>query len=133
LIGNAIKYTNSGNVSVQVEVYEETTRHYYMKLTIKDTGIGMPAEKLEYIFERFAKIDRSCSSANTGMGLGLAIVKEFIQDIEGEIYVESKEGQGSIFTCIIPYLKPLDKYHLTRLNREEDIHGKDTQNLINRG
>ncbi|MEZ8741241.1 ATP-binding protein [Photobacterium swingsii] len=100
LIGNALKFTDSGTVTVNVEAesFRETTRFY---ISVEDTGIGIPAERLPYIMEKFEQVDNSATRQYEGTGLGLAICKRLIQLYGGELKVESEEGKGSCFSFSI--------------------------------
>ncbi|MGR5129910.1 ATP-binding protein [Photobacterium swingsii] len=100
LIGNALKFTDSGTVTVNVEAesFLETTRFY---ISVEDTGIGIPAERLPYIMEKFEQVDNSATRQYEGTGLGLAICKRLIQLYGGELKVESEEGKGSCFSFSI--------------------------------
>lgn len=93
LLTNAIKYTEQGSVKVLVE--EEPK---FGKLIIKDTGIGIPEEDLNRIFERFYRVDKARSRAVGGTGLGLAIVKHIVEAHGSKIEVKSKPGEGSEFS-----------------------------------
>lgn len=95
LIGNAIKYTDAGNVIVRTSKQGDK-----QILEVKDTGIGISAEGIERIFERFYRIDKSRSRKSGGTGLGLSIVKHIVNLYHGEIKVSSTEGKGSVFTVI---------------------------------
>ena len=98
LLDNAVKYTDpGGTVSVQVGSSPEAVR-----ISVRDTGIGIPAEDQARIFERFYRVDKARSRALGGTGLGLAIVKHLVQAMEGDIYVESRPGQGSTFRFSLP-------------------------------
>jgi two-component system phosphate regulon sensor histidine kinase PhoR len=91
LLDNAIKYTGSGGVvrlSAQVEQDE-------VVLAVSDTGLGIPADEQERIFERFYRVDKARSRAVGGTGLGLSIVKHLVAAMAGEISVESVEGTGT--------------------------------------
>jgi two-component system OmpR family sensor kinase len=100
LIDNAITYTNAGgNVKLEVEVHDNNAY-----LTVRDTGIGIAAEHLEHIFERFYRVDPARSRAAGGTGLGLAIVEQIVHAHGGKIAVESKPGQGTTFTVALPLL-----------------------------
>ncbi|MGM0422699.1 MAG: ATP-binding protein [Pseudomonadota bacterium] len=101
LIGNAIKFTNEGSVTVKAKV-KKKGRAEYLQIDVIDTGIGIPKEKLEMIFERFKQSDASVSRAFGGTGLGLSISKKLIDIMGGEIKVKSKMGKGSTFSVIIP-------------------------------
>ena len=93
LIQNAIKYTEKGKV--EIVVVEETKN---VIVRIKDTGIGIPDNYLDRIFERFFRVDKARSRAQGGTGLGLAIVKHIIEAHNSKITVRSKVDQGSEFS-----------------------------------
>ena len=100
LIDNAIKYNNiNGSVEIQIKNIMETNR---VILTVKDTGIGIPAYEKDRIFERFYRIDKSRSKQNGGTGLGLSIVKHAAKYHDASILVDSEVGKGSTFTVIFP-------------------------------
>ena len=94
LMDNAIKYNKPGG-SVLVEIKEENDQ---TKLIVSDTGIGIPSSERKRIFERFYRVDKSRSKKTGGTGLGLAIVKHIAAAVGGTIEVESKQGEGSVFT-----------------------------------
>lgn len=102
LIGNAIKFSNSG--VVRQEVWMADGR---LLLQVSDQGIGIPPEMQEAIFEPFKQVDGSLTRQRSGIGLGLAIVKQLTGLMAGNITLESKEGQGSTFTVCLP-LMPVD-------------------------
>ncbi len=95
LIGNAIKFTDQGQVSIAIEPSpgSEDTWHF----SVRDTGIGIPAEKQAMIFEAFTQVDGSFTRRFGGTGLGLTIASRLVQMMGGRIWVESREGQGSTF------------------------------------
>lgn len=129
LVCNAVKNTDTGSIIIDVELFEENIRNYYIKITVEDTGKGIQNDKLDFIFGRFNKLSSSYSGVDPGTGLGLAIVKEFITDMDGEIHVESKVDVGSKFICVIPYLKPLEHPGDNLWKGEND--GKLKENLVN--
>jgi two-component system phosphate regulon sensor histidine kinase PhoR len=98
LLDNAVKYTEPGG-EVEVRVEESRTR---VRVTVCDTGIGIPEADLSRIFERFYRVDRARSRALGGTGLGLSIVKHLVQSMGGEISVESRVGHGSTFSFNLP-------------------------------
>lgn len=102
LLTNALNFTNSGSVKVNVELAERQDRELVVKFTVSDTGIGIPEDKVDEVFLRFNRLSPSYKGIYKGAGLGLAIAKKFIDDIGGEIYCESKVGKGSVFTCLVP-------------------------------
>ena len=98
LLDNALNYTPSGG-EVSVSLYREGTDAV---VKVEDTGCGIPEEDLNYIFERFFRVDRARSREGGGTGLGLAIVSEIIAKHSGRVWVESEEGQGSRFYFALP-------------------------------
>jgi CheY-like chemotaxis protein/anti-sigma regulatory factor (Ser/Thr protein kinase) len=97
LIDNAIKYTNSGYVSLDMELVENT-----VKITIKDTGIGMSKDYQDMIFDVFSQESTGYTKNFQGMGLGLALAHRYLSLIEGNLHFESKQDVGSIFTIHFP-------------------------------
>jgi len=98
LLGNAIKFTDrDGAITVAVDVAADAVR-----LSVADTGIGIPPEKLEAIFEPFVQVDRNLLRPNEGVGLGLAISRELARGMGGELGATSVEGAGSTFVLSLP-------------------------------
>jgi signal transduction histidine kinase/DNA-binding response OmpR family regulator/serine/threonine protein kinase len=97
LIGNAIKFTERGEVRVDVRLKEMTADSVWLHCAVADTGIGIPSDKLQSIFESFSQADRSTTRRFGGTGLGLAISSKLVAMMGGRIWVESKVGQGSTF------------------------------------
>ncbi len=106
LVGNAVKFTEKGEVLVRVEMISRHENDIKFKIEIRDTGIGITAEALPYIFDDFTQQDDSTTRKFGGTGLGLAITKQLINMMGGEIHVKSKPGQGSSF-CITLQLEQL--------------------------
>ena len=98
LVSNAAKFTEAGD-SITVRIIEEKSQ---VKIEVIDTGIGIAEEYHETIFNRFNQIVDSNSEKNGGSGLGLTITRQIIELHNGKIYVESKPGNGSKFTIILP-------------------------------
>jgi len=105
LIGNALKFTNEGEVTVSVKKIDETEDSYSFKFSIKDTGIGIPKDKLETIFERFTQGEESTTRTFGGTGLGLNIVKQLVELQKGEVHVKSTLNRGSEFFFTLSYKK----------------------------
>ncbi|MBP2029639.1 PAS domain S-box-containing protein [Methanohalophilus levihalophilus] len=98
LLSNAIKFTpENGRVCVNAKIAEDK-----VQISVSDTGIGIPEEKLRYIFEPFRQVDSSTSRQYGGTGLGLTLVKKYVEMHGGDIWVESKCGEGSTFSFTIP-------------------------------
>jgi len=97
LVGNAIKFTQKGEVKVQVSCVEETDDDAMLKFVVTDTGIGIPKDKVKNLFQKFTQVDASMTRRFGGTGLGLAISKELAQMMHGSIGVESIYGKGSTF------------------------------------
>jgi signal transduction histidine kinase/DNA-binding response OmpR family regulator len=97
LVGNAIKFTEQGEVAVRVEVATPTTDAGWLHVAVSDTGIGIPPDKQRQIFEPFTQADGSTTRRYGGTGLGLAIAGNLIQLMDGRLWVDSAGGQGSTF------------------------------------
>ncbi len=97
LIGNAIKFTDEGEVGLAVVKESETDSEVTIRFSVSDTGIGIPADKLDSIFDSFAQGDSSTSRRFGGTGLGLAISKQLVEAMGGNLWVESEWGVGSTF------------------------------------
>jgi|GEM_PF-1712541 len=104
LVGNAIKFTERGSVTVELNCQPTGDNRVAMSLSVTDTGIGIPAEKQAFIFDRFRQADGSTTRRYGGTGLGLAISKKLVELMGGEITLESEPGKGSrfSFTLVVP-------------------------------
>ena len=101
LVGNAVKFTEEGEVEVGLAVEEGLPDAVCLRLWVRDTGIGIAPEKQERIFDSFSQVDSSTSRRFGGSGLGLAISQQLVELMGGRIWVESEEGKGSTFYCTI--------------------------------
>lgn len=102
LINNAIKFTEQGEVHIQVDVKETLGDVTTLVFSIQDTGIGIPQDQMNQLFEAFTQTDVSHARRFGGSGLGLTICKELMELMHGEIRVESQEGQGTQFQVTVP-------------------------------
>lgn len=99
LIENAIKYTPAGWITVNVKADD-----YNVQIIVEDTGIGIPRDETEHIFQKFYRVDNSDTREIGGTGLGLALVKQRVELMNGKIWVESEQGKGSRFIVMLPRL-----------------------------
>jgi PAS domain S-box-containing protein len=97
LAGNAVKFTASGEVSLQIKVLETSEFGTRVRCEVRDTGIGIPADRLELLFAPFMQVDTSTTRKFGGTGLGLSIVRRLVELMGGSTGVESAEGKGSVF------------------------------------
>lgn len=105
LVSNAIKCTKRGFVKVCVSTSLENAKEISLQFKVQDSGIGIPLKKQEMIFERFQQAGNSEESIQKGTGLGLAIVKDIAALLGGSVSVKSAEGEGSVFTVQLPFIK----------------------------
>ena len=105
LVGNAIKFTLQGHVKITLNLVSLVDDIAKIEFSIKDSGIGIPTDKLSTIFDRFTQVESEYSRRFEGSGLGLAIVKNLVEMMGGTISVDSEFGKGSTFTCILPFVK----------------------------
>ncbi|BCS32207.1 hybrid sensor histidine kinase/response regulator [Luteitalea sp. TBR-22] len=97
LVGNAVKFTHAGEIALHVDVAERSTDLALLQFTVRDTGIGIPAEKLHAVFDKFTQADGSTTRRYGGTGLGLAIARQLAELMGGRIGVRSEPGHGSEF------------------------------------
>jgi PAS domain S-box-containing protein len=103
LIGNAIKFTESGEVALRVAPDADSSIPTALRFTVSDTGIGIPREKLGQVFEPFTQADSSTTRRFGGSGLGLTISKRLVELMGGRIWAESTVGKGSVFAFAVPF------------------------------
>lgn len=115
LVANAVAYSpERTRVSVLTEVTDTA-----VEISVADQGIGIPAQDLERVFERFYRVDAARSRATGGTGLGLAIVKHIMTHHRGEVTVWSKEGSGSTFTLRLPRPETRERTHSPETSNRE--------------
>ena len=103
LLGNAIKFTEAGEVEVQVRIESQDTGHLVLGFTVRDTGIGLTPEQIGKLFQSFSQADASTTRKYGGTGLGLAISKGLVEQMGGTMWVESTPGLGSVFAFNLPF------------------------------
>ncbi len=122
LIENALKFTASGSVTFAIKVNQSRARKVNINVSVKDTGIGIPAEKIDQIFNSFTQLNNP--QKYRGTGLGLSIVKGLVELMEGKISVESEEGVGSTFKINMNLKYPISQQHAS-LDKKSEIEKKN--------
>jgi signal transduction histidine kinase/CheY-like chemotaxis protein len=102
LVGNAIKFTERGEVVVNVSWQEDQIERTMLQFSIRDTGIGIPPERLDHIFDAFTQADNSITRKYGGTGLGLSITRRLVELMGGQLTVDSQSGMGSCFHFTLP-------------------------------
>lgn len=103
LLANAIKFTDKGNVEIKLQIITETPEDIWIRIEVKDSGIGIPEVKIDSLFQPYQQADTAISRKYGGTGLGLSIVKNLVSLMGGRIGVESKIDAGSIFSIQLPF------------------------------
>jgi len=117
VINNAVKFTEKGSVKIDVSGIPQEKFHEIMVcFRIEDTGVGIPEDKQDMIFERFSRLTSSYSGIYPGKGLGLRTVKQFLDEIDGQLHLESTLGKGTTFNILIPYKISF----LSKMNKKEN-------------
>jgi len=102
LAGNAVKFTSAGEVAVSVKPFAGSPENPFLHFAVRDTGCGIPADRLDRLFQSFSQVDASTTRKYGGTGLGLAISKRLAEIMGGRIWVESEPGKGSVFQFTVP-------------------------------
>lgn len=105
LISNAVKFTDKGEVEVEVLLHRETDKQTWLKVMVKDQGIGVEETFYEHIFDPFVQVDMTVSKRFGGTGLGLSIVKRLVEFMGGTVGVQNRDTGGSIFELLLPFDK----------------------------
>jgi len=113
LLSNAVKFTKKGKVSLEIKLLSIRNNQAKIKILINDTGIGIPQNKLDKIFDRFYRVLPSSQTEYKGYGIGLFLVKKAVELLDGEIKVSSQEGKGSCFTVMFSF--PLSKEKIEKV------------------
>jgi signal transduction histidine kinase/DNA-binding response OmpR family regulator len=128
LLSNAIKFTEHGAVVLEVALEAKTAQAVRIHIQVRDTGIGVPAGKQRSIFDAFSQADGSTTRRYGGTGLGLSISRQLVELMQGRIWLESVEGQGSTFHVTTEFR--LDEETAAEANRDADLHLAGTEVLV---
>lgn len=123
LVTNALKYTDKGEIKVSARLMKNEKREVVIELRVSDTGMGIPHNKHQEVYTRFTRLTPSYQGIYPGTGLGLAVVKQFIDDLSGEIRIESDLGKGTTFICLIPLQESLSS--------ADDSNTDETPSFVN--
>ncbi len=121
--GNAIKFTETGSVNIDVNTTETNNENVTLKFSVEDTGPGIPEEKLQRLFESFNQVHSSDTRKYGGTGLGLSISKQLVELQNGNISVDSKEGYGTTFSFTISYPLGSEQRLNERVHKEQKADG----------
>jgi CheY-like chemotaxis protein len=130
LISNAVKFTSKGKITVGVHLLNEDEEQVTIEFSVTDTGVGIPENKLEKIFENFQQASSGTSRLYGGTGLGLSIVKQLVEPQGGTISVKSKVDEGSTFSFILSFKKTKDDAELVTEIVELDTQIKNIKVLV---
>lgn len=128
LVNNAIKFTNSGGIEINVTTAKKTEDSIEISFSVKDTGIGIASHKMDAIFERFQQADEDTTRKYGGTGLGLSIVKQLVELQNGSIHVSSVLNKGTEFVFSIPYAIPKE----ITVHEDQKIFSKNKIEITNR-
>ncbi len=130
LVSNAVKFTTKGKITVSVRLLHEEEEKVIIEFAVKDTGIGISANKIETIFENFQQASSGTSRLYGGTGLGLAIVKQLVESQGGSISVKSKMDEGSTFSFTLSFQKTNEEAELEVGTQEIDNEFKNIKVLV---
>jgi signal transduction histidine kinase/ActR/RegA family two-component response regulator len=130
LVGNALKFTEKGKVSFTASVYRDMDNYLKLKFTISDTGIGIPEDKQQYIFEAFTQASASTTREYGGTGLGLAITKMLVEKQGGTIEVKSKQNEGTTFSVFLKFKKSEKNQEEEKPHKTPEIHSLEGINVL---
>ncbi len=133
LVGNAMKFTDRGEVEVRVSLERRSEEAMILRFMVRDTGIGIAADKLQLIFESFSQVDASTTRKYGGTGLGLAISRRLVQIMQGRVWAESEPGVGSRFFFTVRFaVSPEATSAGTKPPRREGVSGPAPVPALNR-
>jgi PAS domain S-box-containing protein len=118
LVTNALKFTKRGTIMVRSKLVKHAAQQCIVQIEVKDSGIGIPHAQQEAMLSYFNRMLPTPYDNAPGAGLGLSLVKQFIQDLQGELYIKSEPDQGSTFSCLFPFSIPLT---------DDGLHAEDLE------
>lgn len=124
LVGNAIKFTDKGEILTSISVSKRTENRYELEFAVKDTGIGIPADKMHKLFSSFSQVDSSTTRKYGGTGLGLAISSRLVEKMNGRIGVESEVNTGTTFKFTIEVNATAEVKAFKPAPVQQQLHGK---------
>lgn len=124
LLGNSVKFTQAGKIRLTVDVFEDSPTTVKLGFTVMDTGIGIPKDQLQVIFQSFTQVQSNQRFKTQGTGLGLAITKRLVEIQKGTISVESELGKGSKFRFEIPFEKSSEQELFAEKQQENPMEGQ---------
>ena len=130
LVSNAVKFTNTGNITVSVLLLNEDEENVTVEFTVTDTGIGIAADQIASVFDNFQQATSDTSRLYGGTGLGLAIVKQLVEPQGGHIQVTSKENGGSTFRFTLPFQKTQAEPEIVADIMDSDSDNKGIKVLV---
>ncbi len=130
LVSNAVKFTSHGKITVSVRLLSEDAEHAHIEFAVGDTGVGIPENKLDKIFENFQQASSGTSRLYGGTGLGLAIVKQLVEPQGGTVTVKSKLNEGSVFSFTLNFQKTTASAAPEDELAELDIENKNIKVLV---
>ncbi|MSP53468.1 MAG: response regulator [Gammaproteobacteria bacterium] len=110
LLGNAVKFTHEGEISIEVSILKQQQDQITLAISVKDTGIGVPLEKREAIFEKFTRLEAAYEGNYSGMGLGLHDVRQLCEQLRGTVSVSNNGIRGTVFSCTFPFSLTAQKH-----------------------
>jgi len=125
LVGNAVKFTNQGEVQLSIRKKKETDRAVTLEFSVSDTGVGIARDKIFALFEKFSQVDNSTTRQHSGTGLGLAIAQNLVRLMGGNIEVESAVGKGSRFFFEIPLEKVSENDTQSAAKEKKEVDRKN--------
>ncbi len=131
LLSNAVKFTSSGKAGIKISQLFKCENFCQIEIEVSDEGIGISPERLDEIFEIFHQLDESSTKRHGGAGIGLSIVKRLVELMKGEIFVESRPGEGSRFIVKLPFeIIPTEKSSSTNTTKDNFRNSREPVSVL---